>query len=248
MTFATWSTWWNARIACRLSGEGILNCHASLQPRPDATVRNAEISCPFRKRLRDTLIGDGVIVALVVRLLNPVSPATVFWCVWPVVVDALNGMIWRRARPHVGVEVLERVEPTVAHEDAASTVAWIGWNVRIGATRLDMRPTAILRRADHAVRGICGACRITHKATTTARVTASEMTTGRNNLGSAVANTAPCSAAGSIAVRVCQHKEPGIPLPPNVFDLSAGKWRCINYVHARHDNIFGKAWQARSAA
>lgn len=189
-----------------------------------------------------------MVIAFVVRLLNIVRPSTIFWRVRPIVVNTLNRMLWRWSLPHIGVEVFKGVEPAFAHDDASPAVTRIRGNVGISATRLDVRPTAILRRVDHAVCSIGNACGFAYKAAAASSMSTTQVSTRCDNLGSAVTNAAPHSATRSVTMRISQHDKPRKALPANVFDLLAWKWRSINCVHVHHDNIFGKAWQVRSVA
>lgn len=189
-----------------------------------------------------------MVIAFVVRLLNIIRPSAVLWRVWPIVVDALNRVLWRWSLPHVGVEVLKGIEPAFTHDNASPAVTRIRRDVGISATRLDVRPTAILRSVDHAVCGIGGACGFTYKATAASSMPAAQVSTCCDNLSSAITNAAPDSASRSVTMRVSQHNKPGKALPANVLNLLAWKWRGINCVHVQHDNIFGKAWQVRSVS
>ncbi len=87
----------------------------------------------------------------VLVLLRACRPAAVCLVVWAVVVDAIEGMLIRWARSHVGEERFEGAFPTLANCDAASTVETIRDVARSTAPALHAAPRLVLARVFHAV-------------------------------------------------------------------------------------------------
>ena len=58
-------------------------------------------------------------------LLGASRPSAVLWRIWAVVVNAINGMVGRRARSHIGKEGREATAPTVADRNPTTSPASI---------------------------------------------------------------------------------------------------------------------------
>jgi hypothetical protein len=74
------------------------------------------------------------------RLFDRSSPSAIFWRVWAVVINAINRVLGRRTTPHVRQEGVIRVAPSVAHMNAAASIAVIVDMARAGASGLHSLP------------------------------------------------------------------------------------------------------------
>ncbi len=78
-------------------------------------------------------------------------PRTVFRRITQIVITALNGMFIRWARPHVLIEVYERMPPSLTYFYSATSIVAINFTVRIVTALKHPSPYAIFRRARHSV-------------------------------------------------------------------------------------------------
>jgi hypothetical protein len=77
------------------------------------------------------------------------NPATIFWAVWAVVVDAINaGLSWSFS--HVEKKAYERV-PSFANRNSSSAVVFPVGRIGIEASRPHSKPASICRRTVDAV-------------------------------------------------------------------------------------------------
>ena len=107
------------------------NRHAAVPARPLSNGHSTATEC------------QEAIVAPVSSLFQSSGPPTIRRLIGSVVVIALDRMEWRRARPHVGEECLERL-PSVAHRDAAATVVLIVLGSWVRDTDFHFPPNAVL--------------------------------------------------------------------------------------------------------
>lgn len=91
------------------------------------------------------------IVALVVALLKRRGPAAVGWLVVAVVLAALDGVLGRRARPHVRQERREAVPPSLAHVNATPSISTIEAITWISAAHLHGNPDQVFGCVRQAV-------------------------------------------------------------------------------------------------
>lgn len=56
--------------------------------------------------------------SLIDALRSPTGPAAVLWRIAEIIIDAVDGVFRRGARPHIGIEVLEGIQPSLADRDA----------------------------------------------------------------------------------------------------------------------------------
>jgi|GEM_PF-6768896 len=85
-----------------------------------------------------------VVVASIVRLLFARRPTAISRLVVAVVVDTLDRMLRRGARPHVSEEFRKILSPTVGHGDPSATVAMVIRVMLFVATTLGVEPRLIL--------------------------------------------------------------------------------------------------------
>lgn len=89
---------------------------------------------------------DWLAFALVPLLLRARRPPAVIWRVRSVVVDAIDGVCWRGARPNVRQKGGKIVPPSLAHNNPAATVIRVIPCPRVVAAVLHLAPRAVLRR------------------------------------------------------------------------------------------------------
>lgn len=103
---------------------------------------------PFGDRQGLTSHTHATVIVPVSGLLMARRPPTVLRGVWAIIVDPIDRVLRRGARPHVGIEGLEGVAPAVTDRDASATVAGVGLVVGV-STPLDRSlPGSIFRRAE----------------------------------------------------------------------------------------------------
>lgn len=89
--------------------------------------------------------------SLIVILFGAGSPTTIFRRIWPIIVDTINAVFGARARAHIRIEILERVQPTFAHGNTARAPIWVVLAGRIAATISQSAPCAVLRGTRHSM-------------------------------------------------------------------------------------------------
>lgn len=134
---------------------------------------------PLRGRHCAPVVGQKYATAAVVGLRFPRSPFAVAGLVIAVVVKALNRHSFR-TRPHVGVEVLERVTPTIANGDSTRPVTKIGVAVLVVASLKQRAIDAILGRPCAAMRALTRASASLTKAAAAFGATYQESVFGRD--------------------------------------------------------------------
>lgn len=79
------------------------------------------------------------------------GPTAVGLGVGAVIVDTFNRVAWRRLEPHIVHERLRGSAPLVAHDDASSTVPFVGWVSWKMAASQRMQPRLVLSGASEPV-------------------------------------------------------------------------------------------------
>ncbi len=92
-----------------------------------------------------------VVVSAVPLLVHLRNPAAVLLAVVAITVNSVKRVLVGWARPHVTIERLKAVFPFVAYRDTASTIAWVGPNVRVVAPIFHLVPDAVDRSSCHSV-------------------------------------------------------------------------------------------------
>ncbi len=138
-------------IVIQRNREGILDWDAFAKAREQARYTNASFIRP---------IADGLCfpegcqqsgAASIARLRVSGAPPAITRLVISVALNAINGVILRWSRPHVGVEGDEILSPSFAHFDAATSIRRVvrsRWSL---ATRNHGVPRAVFGRARHAM-------------------------------------------------------------------------------------------------
>jgi hypothetical protein len=96
----------------------------------DKLVRNGMHICPFRERPRFSVECNQTIVSSVVLLFFHCCPATIFRRVWAIIVDSINRVLRARWITHVFIKFFKRITPSIADENAATTII-----LELGASR-----------------------------------------------------------------------------------------------------------------
>lgn len=220
----------------------------ALYPHFYAAARDAEFARPFCQCSSYSLVGNQMIVSFVVSLLKAISPPAIIWRIVSIIVNALNRMTRRWSLPHVGVKILEGIDPAVAHGYTTTAVSWICRNVRVCTSRFYVRPTSVLRRLYHAVGCVYSARFFSNKTSTASSMPASQMAAGSDYSTSTFADTVPFCASAFIAMRIRYYGQSAKALASNIFDLLPRQWSVVNCCHVRYDNIFGQAMQGQQDA
>ena len=162
---------------------------------PDAVVENllvqSEITSPFRKRSGFAAPIQNHVVASVVALFHASRPAHVARLVMAVVVDTIQGQLWRWPLSHVAQERSEIAPPRLHDRNPPTAVVVEQMVARVQASRLDAFPEGIFGRAFAAVLRQQVATDFTVEATTTARDTAKQVRARDKGLITAVARAVP---------------------------------------------------------
>lgn len=103
---------------------------------------------------RFTVVGQKLDASRVRILLLRRGPAHVARLVVAVVIDTVDRVLRRGARPDVGQEAFERVAPGFADVDASTAVVWEARAGRRVAAIFHTGPSAMFRRARQSVRGV----------------------------------------------------------------------------------------------
>lgn len=212
------------------SGEGLFSGHPAVEPGAQALIWNASGTRPICNRLCDALVSNKMVTSGVVSLLCFGCPAAILWRIRTIVVDAFDGVLRRGAWPHVGIESGERITPTVAHDNAATTIMPIHSGARIIAAGLDAYPDVVLNSIRFTMRLVWPARQLpfTRQASAAFRMTFLQVFDADNNLVPAVAETTPVRSILFAGIGIANHEQAGKALPAVVRDPVVWKWGCIN--------------------
>ena len=114
--------------------EGAFNAPASIKPTLDTSRRKAKSSLPLRHRQATAHVGNAVVVALIVGLLNIGGPSAVAGAISPVIVQSVQGVLVGWCGSHVLQERQEGFVPSAAHLDAATPIAGIPFRIWVMAS------------------------------------------------------------------------------------------------------------------
>lgn len=109
---------------------------------------------PFAHAVRLAVVGQSNIDRFIVLLLSHRRPAAITRIVMAVIVDPIDRMLRRRARPHVAVEPLEIIRPLMADRNASRAVARPRTGATIKASRFHRMPYGEFRRICQAMRAV----------------------------------------------------------------------------------------------
>lgn len=123
----------------------------------DCTVVYAELSRPICNAKRESFVRNEMSSASVLLLNFKRNPLAVVWGVWAIIVNSFNSVIGGWLWTHVSQEVLE-LQPSVAYNDSASSVAMKVGGPRVAASRQHSGPCAVFGRPrllpPHSMRGV----------------------------------------------------------------------------------------------
>lgn len=114
------------------------------ESRVQAARRYAGHLRPFRHTQGFALKRQPADASRVASLRKAGGPPAIIRRVGTVVVDAVERVLWGRTIAHVREEVLEAVQPAVAHADAAPAIIGEGPIPRVYASLFSVRPTVVL--------------------------------------------------------------------------------------------------------
>lgn len=126
--------------------QGALDGPASPETGYQGRVGNAQPLGPICQQHSLTIVGQANVAATVSRLLGVRRPSAVFGTVRAVVVNSVEGVFRRRARPHVSVEVLEGL-PALTYYDPTSAVVGPSRVVAVSAATTHPHPHGMFRKA-----------------------------------------------------------------------------------------------------
>ncbi len=106
---------------CVGARERLLKRPAASQPQFQCARLNAETGLPLRDRHAPAVELYKDVLALVVVLLKACRPTAIVRFIVPVIVDAVDAVLRRRARTHVGIEICE-VVPSLTDLDPAPAI------------------------------------------------------------------------------------------------------------------------------
>lgn len=129
------------------------------------------MTTPFCDSTSNTINLNPVIIPAVDGLLIIGRPSAITRLIVAAVVDALQGVEWRRFRAHVGKEVVKAL-PTFADGNAAPAISWVLRSFGILAALLHGAPRPVFRRVAFAMRRIPGCHLLTTQTATTQGATA----------------------------------------------------------------------------
>lgn len=132
-------------------GQGIANRPSVIKPPAQSAFGESSNGGPFGKGMGFAVKLDDAIIALVVGLLCRRGPSAIVRPIVAVCVDAVNRIVASWAWPHVGVEVIKRFTPTVAHLHTSFAIKVVLRIVWVGASLVHVAPRLIFWRAGHAM-------------------------------------------------------------------------------------------------
>lgn len=143
--------------------------------------RKVQFGMPIHNTKAYAVYFNKDVISFISGLFRWRCPAAISRFVIAIIVNAIDGMLRRRPRSHVGVEVFKTFEPSLADVDAASPVYRKFLVLWIVAFIMQSRPSRVLGRFAHAVRQsvlvvgrvLCGGLLL--KTTATRRVSALEI-------------------------------------------------------------------------
>lgn len=131
------------------------------------------------------VVNNADVVSLVVVLFFPRRPLTVLWGIWPVVVDAFDGVIGVRPSPHVSDEIIERVAPPITDENSSAAVVLVIAMASLAATAADVLPSDVLGAVRKPMPRLTGYSTLVSLASTTVGPTSPKVPHKRDFLGPA---------------------------------------------------------------
>ena len=110
----------------------------------EMTTSNVQNSCPVDDTTSNSVYRYVDVGASISRLLKIGDPTTVSRLVVAVVVDTINRVFFGWTRPHVGIECLKAVEPSITNLDTSRSIDWKFVIGLVSASSLHSGPDIIL--------------------------------------------------------------------------------------------------------
>ena len=178
-------------------GHGTLNAPSALEAVAHNMFHTAKPCRPFSRCQALTVELQKHIPARVVALLSMRGPTAIARLIVAVVIDAINRVALGRPNAHVGDEVFEAVAPSVAYDDASTTVVsefvCLQWTM---APRYHRVPDVVVGVIRQAMRGVCTAGRFVAMASTRNGRASGHSSSDNVADGSAVAPADPSCFSG----------------------------------------------------
>src|SRR5688572_20847796 len=95
-----------------------------------------------------------MIVAAVLLLVFVCAPLAIIRRITQRIINPVQGMTGRWARPHIRYEVLERIAPAVANRNASPSVVWKSAHVGVIAAHFHLIPNAVFRALLQSMRAM----------------------------------------------------------------------------------------------
>ena len=174
----------------------------------DCLVADTKFGSPVLGWQRSSGDFNNDAATLIAELVGTKRPAAVFRLVGPIIVDALNRVLARWRRAHVGKKVSKIFAPPVANEYAARPVVFETWVCGIVAALNHACPSVIQRvfspcfRNGSRIGGSAGDFR--SEASTRLRFSSAQANRGHRLFAAAVATTKPLLAA--VASKCCRYR------------------------------------------
>ncbi len=154
-------------------------------------------------RLRFTVKGQNMVRAFIRSLFGGQRPLTVFRLIITVVLNAFNGMLYRRALTHISNNV-GNILPSLTNSDSTPPITGVFMMSRIETTAHHSIPTAIGRMFVQSVFFVKRAYAVFVQASTTFCVPTRQFRLIDNYLLTARAITYPLAAALTVLAELCR--------------------------------------------
>ncbi len=136
---------------CGWYGQSAFNSPAVLQSTGNCLIRQSSSTRPLGDAQRFTTMSQETIAASIAHLLTMGCPYAILRIISARIISSLKAMPRSWSRAHICEEILEAVDPFLAHRDAAATVVLKRRMVWIGAPNDHAAPHVVFRRFIHAV-------------------------------------------------------------------------------------------------
>jgi len=169
------------------SGHGAFDAPSPLESGAKSLVVNARLSRNRGNAHFFALKRETPVVSAILRLLYSICPSTVAGFVVAVVVDPVDCHSGGH-RPHVQVEVIERITPSLAHADSSATIVGVVPMAWVTTSCLHCTPRSVRSSSGEAT---AAALNVKFVASTTSGKSEAHGLPKRDNLSSAVASAPP---------------------------------------------------------
>jgi len=188
------------------------------EPTHNGELAQMEPPRPCVHAERNAVDGDLASARSVLSLLLVRRPLAILRRIPSVVVDAVNAVLQRWPRPHVGHEGRERTPPLGADGNAPTAIPFVEVSVGVLASSNHVLPHSVLWRSTHAVRGMGGAAGFSVDAAATGRVPTLESSRRYFRCAAAVAAAFPVRLVVSIGDAIL-NSQSAKALPSQVISL-----------------------------